>query len=212
MPAVIDHAARRTALAEVAADLVATGGAEAATVRAVAAAAGFSTKAVTHYFPDKRALMLLTYRHAALSSQARTDASQPEGGGDIAALLHALLPTDPKVERDWRVWFSFWGLAIADAEFAAEQRERMRDFVDQIDTTLAADPRCAHLDAVDRPGAASALLAALVGIVTQVIFDPETWPPQRQFDAINEVLGRIAGRRIAKNKDPGIPKVRLSNI
>ncbi len=193
MPAVIDHAARRTALAEIAADLVAAGGAEAATVRAVAAAAGYSTKAVTHYFPDKRALMLLTYRHAALSSQARTDASQPEDGGDIAALLHALLPTDPKVERDWRVWFSFWGLAIANSEFAAEQRARMRDFVAQIDAILAADRACAHLTLAERPGVASALLAALVGIVTQVIFDPEAWPPERQVDAINEVLARIAG-------------------
>jgi len=31
----------------------------------------------------------------------------------------------------------------------------------------------------------------LVGIVTKVIFDPETWPPHPQFDAIYEVLGRI---------------------
>jgi AcrR family transcriptional regulator len=167
MPAVIDHDARRTALAEIAADLVASGGAEAATVHPVAAAAGFSTKAVTHYFPDKRALMLLTYRHAALSSQTRTDASQPEDGGDVAALLHALLPTGPRVERDWRVWFSFWGLAIADPEFAAEQRGRMRDFVDQIAVVLAADSRCAHLSPDQRPGVASALLAALFGIVTQ---------------------------------------------
>lgn len=193
MPAVIDHDARRTALAEIAADLVATGGSEAATVRAVAAAAGFSTKAVTHYFPDKRALMLLTYRHAALSSQARTDASQPAEGGDITALLHALLPTDPKVERDWRVWFSFWGIAIADPEFAAEQRERMRDFVGQIAAILAADPACAHLAAEQRPVIASALLAALFGTVTQAIFDPQTWPAARQREAIDEALVRIAG-------------------
>lgn len=193
MPAVIDHDARRTALAEIAADLVANGGSEAATVRAVAAAAGFSTKAVTHYFPDKRALMLLTYRHAALSSQARTDASQPNGGGDIRALLHALMPTDPKVERDWRVWFSFWGLAIADPEFAAEQRARMRDFVSQIAAVLAADPGCANLTAEQRPVIASALLAALFGTVTQAIFDPETWPAARQAEAIDAALTRIAG-------------------
>lgn len=192
MPAIIDHAARRAALAEIAADLVATGGGEAATVRAVAAAAGFSTKAVTHYFPDKRALMLLTYRHAALSSKARTDASQPDEGGDVAALLHALLPTDPKVERDWRVWFSFWGLAMADPEFAAEQRERMRDFAARIGATLAADPGCGHLTAEQRPAAASALLAALFGIVTQAIFDPEAWPAERQGQAINAALARIA--------------------
>ena len=193
MPAVIDHNARRAALAEIAADLVASGGAEAATVRAVAAAAGFSTKAVTHYFPDKRALMLLTYRHAALSSQARTDASQPDNGGDIRALLHALLPIEPKVERDWRVWFSFWGIAIADPEFAAEQRGRMRDFVDQIAAILAADPVCADLGAEQRPAIASALLAALFGTVTQAIFDPEAWPAERQGRAIDEALTRIAG-------------------
>ncbi|HEY6964907.1 MAG TPA: TetR family transcriptional regulator C-terminal domain-containing protein [Erythrobacter sp.] len=184
----IDHDARRGALAEIAADLVATGGAEAATVRAVAAAAGFSTKAVTHYFPDKRALMLLTYRHAALASQARTDASQPEGSGDLAALFRALLPTDARVTRDWRVWFSFWGLAIAEPEFAAEQRARMRDFVAQIEAVLAADPAFAHCAAADRPAIASALFAALVGIVTQAIFDPESWPPQRQTEAVDAAL------------------------
>lgn len=188
MPAVIDHDARRGALAEIAADLVASGGAEAATVRAVAAAAGFSTKAVTHYFPDKRALMLLTYRHAALASQARTDASQPEGSGDLAALFRALLPTDARVTRDWRVWFSFWGLAIAEPEFAAEQRARMRDFVAQIEAVLAADPAFAHCAAADRPAIASALFAALVGIVTQAIFDPESWPPQRQTEAVDAAL------------------------
>jgi AcrR family transcriptional regulator len=194
MPAAIDHAARRIALAEVAADLVAAGGAEAATVRAVAKAAGFSTKAVTHYFADKRALMLLTYTHAALSSQARTDASQPEGGADLAALLHALLPSDPRVERDWRVWFSFWGLAIADPEFAAEQRLRVREFVARIAGCLAADPRYAHLAADQRPEIASTLLAALIGIVTQAIFDAETWPPAAQARAIDAALARITGR------------------
>lgn len=193
MPAAIDHAARRIALAEVAADLVAAGGAEAATVRAVAAAAGYSTKAVTHYFADKRALMLLTYRHAALSSAARTDASQPAGGGDIAALLRALLPLDPKVERDWRVWFAFWGLAIGDPEFANEQSLRVRAFVGQIADCLAADPACARLAAEARPAAASALLAALVGLVTQVIFDPEAWSAARQIAAMDAALSRIVG-------------------
>lgn len=188
MPAVIDHDARRTALAEIAADLVATGGSDAATVRAVATAAGFSTKAVTHYFPDKRALMLLTYRHAALTSQARTDASQPGDRGDLGALFRALLPTDPRVMRDWRVWFSFWGLAIADPEFAAEQRERMRGFVAQIEAVLAADPTFAHCATADRPAIASAHFAALVGIVTQAIFDPESWPPRRQTEAVEAAL------------------------
>lgn len=195
MPAAIDHDQRRLALAEVAADLVAAGGADAATMRAVAQAAGFSTKAVTHYFADKRALMLLTYRHAALSSQALTDASQPVGRADVAALLHSLLPIDAKVERNWRVWFSFWGLAIADPEFAAEQRDRVRDFVGRIAAILASDPRFADLSAEERPALAGDLLAQLIGIVTQVVFDREQWPPKRQIGAIDRALLRSAKAR-----------------
>lgn len=195
MPAAIDHDQRRLALAEVAADLVAAGGADAATMRAVAQAAGFSTKAVTHYFADKRALMLLTYRHAALSSQALTDASQPVGRADVAALLHSLLPIDAKVERNWRVWFSFWGLAIADPEFAAEQRDRVRDFVGRIAAILASDPRFADLSAEKRPALAEDLLAQLIGIVTQVVFDREQWPPKRQIGAIDRALLRSAKAR-----------------
>ncbi len=195
MPAAIDHDQRRLALAEVAADLVAAGGADAATMRAVAQAAGFSTKAVTHYFADKRALMLLTYRHAALSSQALTDASQPVGRADVAALLHSLLPIDAKVERNWRVWFSFWGLAIADPEFAAEQRDRVRDFVGRIAAILASDPRFADLSAEERPALAEDLLAQLIGIVTQVVFDREQWPPKRQIGAIDRALLRSAKAR-----------------
>ena len=195
MPAAIDHDQRRLALAEVAADLVAAGGADAATMRAVAQAAGFSTKAVTHYFADKRALMLLTYRHAALSSQALTDASQPVGRADVAALLHSLMPIDAKVERNWRVWFSFWGLAIADPEFAAEQRDRVRDFVGRIAAILASDPRFADLSAEERPALAEDLLAQLIGIVTQVVFDREQWPPKRQIGAIDRALLRSAKAR-----------------
>ncbi|NBW76383.1 MAG: TetR family transcriptional regulator [Sphingomonadaceae bacterium] len=164
-------------------------------MRAVAQAAGFSTKAVTHYFADKRALMLLTYRHAALSSQALTDASQPVGRADVAALLHSLLPIDAKVERNWRVWFSFWGLAIADPEFAAEQRDRVRDFVGRIAAILASDPRFADLSAEERPALAEDLLAQLIGIVTQVVFDREQWPPKRQIGAIDRALLRSAKAR-----------------
>ncbi len=201
MAAAIDHHARKIALAEVAADLVAAGGADAATIRAVAKAAGFSTKAVTHYFSDKRALLLLTYRHAALSSKARSDASQLENVADLAALLHPLLPIDPKAERNWRVWFSFWGLAIADPEFAAEQRLRVRGIIDRIADCLAADPRFAHLDEQQHPAIASAVLSSLIGIATQAIFDPEAWPPERQVRSINEMLTRTSSRDVDEEEE-----------
>ena len=145
--------------------------------------------------------MLLTYRHAALSSKARSDASQLENVADLAALLHPLLPIDPKAERNWRVWFSFWGLAIADPEFAAEQRLRVRGIIDRIADCLAADPRFAHLDEQQHPAIASAVLSSLIGIATQAIFDPEAWPPERQVRSINEMLTRTSSRNVDEGEE-----------
>lgn len=188
MPAYVDHDKRRQELAEAAADLISHGGVEAATVRAVAKAAGYSTKAVSHYFADKRALMLLTYRYAAERSRLITEASQPAEGADAAAFMHALLPTNEAIRRNWRVWFAFWGLAVADPDLAAEQRVKVRDVEDRITATLAADPRYARLTENERRYRASRLFSTVLGIALQAVFDPEGWPETRQTAQLAEVL------------------------
>lgn len=188
MPAYVDHDKRRQELAEAAAELISQGGVEAATVRAVAKAAGYSTKAVSHYFADKRALMLLTYRHAAERSRLITEASQPAGGADTACFMHALLPINEAVRRNWRVWFAFWGLAVADPDLAAEQRIRVRDVEDRIAATLACDPCYATLTEQERRYRASRLFSTVLGIALQAVFDPEGWPEARQTAHLAEVL------------------------
>ena len=71
MPKVVDIAERRSELAAAAAQLIARSGVGAATIREVAAEAGWTTGALTHYFADKRELLLFTFasslaeRHAA---------------------------------------------------------------------------------------------------------------------------------------------------
>lgn len=188
MPPYVDHDLRRHELAEVAANLVATGGADAATVRAIASAGGFSTKVVSHYFADKRALMLATYAHAASHAAALTEASQPALGADVLAFLRALLPIRSEAARNWRVWFAFWGRAIADDELAAEQRLRAAHFVDRIAEALAADPAFADLPSAVRPSLAAGLFSALVGIAMQAVFDPPDWPPERQIALLADTL------------------------
>ncbi len=61
----VDHNLRRDEVATLATALIARGGIDAATVRDIAAAGGYSTKVVSRYFSDKRELLLLVYRAAA---------------------------------------------------------------------------------------------------------------------------------------------------
>ena len=59
MPAVVNHEERRQQIARIAADLISSVGLDAMTMREIAAAAGFSTTIVTHYFANKLFLGLI---------------------------------------------------------------------------------------------------------------------------------------------------------
>ena len=59
-----DHRARRAALADAAAAVMASQGGEQASLRAIAAALGVTTGVLTHYFPSKQALLRLAKERA----------------------------------------------------------------------------------------------------------------------------------------------------
>ena len=122
MPAVVNHEERRQQIARIAADLISSVGLDAMTMREIAAAAGFSTTIVTHYFANKRELMLYTYRASVAHAQARVDAVIARDACDLPASIEALLPFDESSLKDWKVFLAFWQIAQVDPDFAAEQR------------------------------------------------------------------------------------------
>ena len=192
MPAIIDHDARRAALARIAADLIAAEGLDAATVRRLAEAAGFSTKVVSHYFADKRALLLLTYQFAADHSAQRAVRTRSDGSANARAHVLSLLPTEADMLRDWKVWLAFWGHAIADPGFAREQRGQVLRARAEIAEALARDPAFARLDADGRAAAARELLSVVIGVALQAAFDPDDWPAERQAQPILERMASLA--------------------
>ncbi|MFA5632728.1 MAG: helix-turn-helix domain-containing protein, partial [Porticoccaceae bacterium] len=83
MPLIVDHDARRDELSAVVAQLIATRGLEAVTVRATADAAGYSTRVVSHYFSGKRELLLYCYRYISERSTRRLVAEMQKPGGNL---------------------------------------------------------------------------------------------------------------------------------
>lgn len=186
MPRHVDHELRRKELAEVAARLIARGGVEAATVRAIAQEAGYSTKVVSHYFPEKRALMLLTYRHAVAQSRDLTEASQIHGTS-VAAFLHALLPVSGVSRQNWFVWLAFWGVAATDEQLATEQRQRVVEVTSRIAAILAND-RDFSIANENVQQLGISLFSTLLGVAMQAVFDPVSWPAVRQVSVLDRSL------------------------
>jgi len=194
MPARGDHEQRRQQVARIAADLVAAGGLAAATHRRIAEAAGCSTTVVSHYFTDKRDLVTATYREVGDRVAARLEAAR-SSEDVLVAILEALLPLDEDRTRDWRLLFTFLGLAATDAELTAEQRDRAAAARAQIETALADDKRAGRIPPdADVPASARSLLSFVLGMGMQALFDPAEWPVERMRTALADAVAQIRAR------------------
>jgi len=185
MPRHVDHGARRRHVAVTAAELVGTHGLDALTFRNVADAAGYSTTVVTHYFVDKRDLLLSTFREVADRLGARFDDAARKGGG-LRGCLEALLPLDAGRRTEWRLLTCFWGVAISDPEFATEEAGHVRSAQARIMDLL----RREHPDVVDAEldVVARRLVTIVHGLGAQSALDPDHWSAAQQRRVVTHEL------------------------
>ena len=194
MPIAVDHEERRRQVAEIAGRLVAQYGVEGVSIRDVAQEAGYSTTIVSHYFKNKRELLLFTFREAAQRSVGRVAALPMQES--LQAHLELLLPLNDDRRHDWKVWIAFWSWVATDSEFAREQVKRARRARDLIEQLLLDQQAQGHIDsATDCAFEARRLLTAVVGISTQGIFDRREWPPARQRAILAAEIAAIPGAR-----------------
>jgi AcrR family transcriptional regulator len=98
-------------------------GLEATTLRDIAQEGGFTTGVVTHYFPDKQAVIVGAFLAAssewlAAARAAIQAADAPEL--QLEALVGVALPDDATRRGEWRLWSEMWTYAGRDPEFAAQ--------------------------------------------------------------------------------------------
>ena len=185
MPKVVDIEQRRAELTEATARLIARSGIESATMREVAAEAGWTTGALTHYFADKRELLLTTFQTSLANRRAQRPTDDTDPAAQLRASLEGALPIDESRRRHWMVSIAFCAQAAGDAELAAAQRGAYREFRDHV-ALLAT--RCGLTDEREARPYAERLIAIADGIAVQALFDDRSWPSERQIARLDELL------------------------
>ena len=187
MPRVVDHDARRAEVAKVAYDLIAEGGAEVATIRKVASAAGYSTTIVSHYFTSKKDLLQAIIDLSLTLSQNHVLAAATSG--DLQSVLEAILPISEVQKQNWRIWFGFWGEAVSDQDFRDQQARQSRGTLDFMKIFLVQTGYCsAEAPEIEAENLARRTLSVVNGLATLASFDPEYWPAERQRTVIEEYV------------------------
>lgn len=183
-----DAEASRLRLSEAVFATLADRGPTGLTLRAVAERAGCTTGLVLHTFHDKQALMLhardVLHERTRLRSDA-LEAAAPDAVAALRAVVLGALPADPDREAEARVWVGFLAAALADPVLAEKHARNSRAFAARLARLLgAAHPQLLPV-AADR---AAALAAAVEGVSSLAVGDPERWTAGRQAQAAEAVL------------------------
>ncbi|ABP54731.1 TetR/AcrR family transcriptional regulator [Salinispora tropica] len=182
MPKIVDHDARRAELAEAMWRVVYRDGVAAATVRSIAAEAGWSPSALRHYFATQADLLVLAMEHVIAKATERFAAESWTGPPREVAqqALEEFLPLDRQRRRAAEVWL--WLTSHAQVDAAAQVRLReaddgVRRVVDVAVEALAAAGLVAR--GADLGAEKARLHALLDGLTLHALVRTELMPPHR---------------------------------
>lgn len=173
MPKIVDHGQRRKELAAAVWQVIARDGVDEVSIRSVAAAAGWSTGSLRHYFATRAELLAfaceLVIDQVTERIQALPTPDDPVQA--VRAMLLETMPVDDLRRTEDSIAFSFVALGLSDPELARVQRRHfgsMYELCLQIVEGLAAVGRLAPAPE-DHPTLARRLHAVVDGLTVQTL-------------------------------------------
>ncbi|GAB2721820.1 TetR/AcrR family transcriptional regulator [Kitasatospora kifunensis] len=211
-PARGDHEARRRDVSAAVWRVLATRGFGALTLRAVAAEMNASTGLLTHYFPNKQALLRTALEVLDQRNQERPRRATPtEGLAALRAVLLDVLPLTAEGADANRIWVSSWDVALADPELATEHAERYRRSRTKLTRHVeAAQARGELPTATPAADLAAAAQSFTLGLVVQALFAPTEFPPERQIKLLDDWLAAAGAAAGTGTEAPATPPAERS--
>ncbi|MFG2069888.1 TetR/AcrR family transcriptional regulator [Micromonospora tulbaghiae] len=189
MPKIVDHDARRAELARAMWRVVYRDGVGAATVRSIAAEAGWSPSALRHYFATQTELLVFAMEHVQAEAAERIAADDRTGSPREVAqrILEQLLPLDRQRVREAEVWL----LLAARAQTDPAARTRMADADDGIRRAAEFAVVLLTGQPAAGPEAVARLHALLDGLALHALLYPERMPPARARELLGAHLDTL---------------------
>jgi AcrR family transcriptional regulator len=186
VPKQVDHEARRAELAEALWRLVVRDGIEAASLRRVAAEAGWSAGSLRHYFQTQSQLLAFAMELVVQRVTERVTALVPWPDREESArrTLHEVLPLDAERRAEMQVWLAFTMRSLVDRDLR-ELRETSHQGLRGLCRTAA--ELLGSTDAAD----AERLHALVDGLALHAVLDPATTTPDRMARLLSDELDEL---------------------
>jgi AcrR family transcriptional regulator len=202
VPKIVDHDARRAELAAAVHRVILGEGTDAATVRRVAAEAGWSPGALRHYFPDQAALLRFAISLMLDQATARVtghlSAPGAKGLAHAQALLEEVLPLDDVRRVEMHVWLATMDRARHDPQLdqAREQAWQGIRYLSRVAVAwlTANEPLATDTPLTDPAAelAAQTLHALMDGLALHAFYYPRHMEPPRIQHTLRAHLQEVA--------------------
>lgn len=185
MPKIVDHTTRREEIAEALWRVVRRDGIRAASVRTIAAEAGWSAGAVRYYFPDQDGLLKFAMDLVSRRVTERVSAIEPKGSVPAIVLryLDEVLPLDAERRAEFDVWLAFMAQARAESGAGAlqEHLDTVHNSLRQLCESLlrSLDDAGVLKNGLDLRREVERLHALLDGLALHAAIQPERTTPAR---------------------------------
>ncbi|MZD07414.1 TetR family transcriptional regulator [Streptomyces sp. SID5785] len=189
-----DHEARRRDVSAAVWQVMVARGFAGLTLRAVAEQLGATTGLLTHYFRTKQALVAYAMDLLEERTEARPRRPAEPGIDALRAALLDMLPLTGEATDTNRIWVSSWDHALSDPELTAAYARKYARGRDALRARVAAAQDLGELPAGDPERVAAGVQAFVLGLVVQVLFAPDAFPPARQIALVDDHLAGLAAR------------------
>ncbi|MGB0846624.1 MAG: TetR/AcrR family transcriptional regulator [Thiolinea sp.] len=185
MPKIVDHQQKRNEIAAAACQTIAEYGLAASSMRMIARAANCSTGTITHYFPDKNALLVAAIDYSADQQITATEILATESPQDLVGNLRNLLPVNDVNRLTAKMFLAFWNrssnsVQINQLQYGLHKRYQqlvtklLRKAGSSSDAKITDDTEC--------------ILTFINGMTIRAVIEPENWPPKKQTAALRKYI------------------------
>jgi AcrR family transcriptional regulator len=197
VPKLVDREQRRQEILEVTWRLMATRGADAATMREIAREAGYANGALAYYFANKDELVEAAYVHVfeRTNDRIRAAVAGKRGVAALRAFLVEVVPTTEVTRLEARIVLPFWNRTVTDERLARLNDAAMQRWRRDIRELLHqgredGDVTVATADDV----LADQLLALALGLQVLALLPDSPTPAATQLAMLDAALAGLSPR------------------
>lgn len=185
MPKVVDHAARRDEIAQIACKVVAEYGFEHATVARIARAAGYTTGMVAHYYESKQDIVLAALRLMLMRIEERLTRERRTPHLNLVAVLSEALAIDEQRFTESAFWLAFWGQMSADPKLKKLNAWVHREYMRLFERCFAEHwPEWPAWSAPVRDRVLRSIVIFMNGLTASAVTSPNDWPAAVQVEQL----------------------------